>query len=223
MTYTRYAIYHAPPKGALARFGADWLGWDIATGRTADQPDLPGLAEITARPRRYGFHATLKPPFRLASGVTADQLSLSVAEMADRLAPGGCDGLRLAPLGRFLALVPVGDPSELARIAATCVSALDRFRAPLDAAELARRQTSRLTDRQTRFLSRWGYPHVMEEFRFHMTLTGRLPKEDLDGWTDTLRAQLPPLPSPFVLSDIALVGERDDGYFEVMERFALGG
>ena len=31
-----------------------------------------------------------------------------------------------------------------------------------------------LTPRQRGYLERWGYPYVMEDFRFHMTLTGRL-------------------------------------------------
>jgi 2'-5' RNA ligase len=31
-----------------------------------------------------------------------------------------------------------------------------------------------LTARQLDHLDRWGYPYVMEDFRFHMTLTGRL-------------------------------------------------
>src|SRR5262249_55850996 len=50
----------------------------------------------------------------------------------------------------------------------------DGFRAPLTDADRARRHPSRLTPRQRDYLERWGYPYVMEEFRFHMTLTGRL-------------------------------------------------
>ena len=34
-----------------------------------------------------------------------------------------------------------------------------------------------LTPSQVEHLDRWGYPYVMEEFRFHMTLTGRLAAE----------------------------------------------
>jgi len=43
------------------------------------------------------------------------------------------------------------------------------------AAELARRRTLRLTAEQDAMLARWGYPYVLEDFRFHMTLTGSLP------------------------------------------------
>src|SRR5262249_2220033 len=45
---------------------------------------------------------------------------------------------------------------------------------PLTDADRARRNPARLTPRQRDYLERWGYPYVMEEFRFHMTLTGRL-------------------------------------------------
>ena len=31
-------------------------------------------------------------------------------------------------------------------------------------------------------LARWGYPHVFEEFRFHMTLTDALPEEAQADW-----------------------------------------
>jgi len=34
-----------------------------------------------------------------------------------------------------------------------------------------------MTPRQVEYLDCWGYPYVMEEFRFHMTLTCRLDTE----------------------------------------------
>jgi putative phosphonate metabolism protein len=223
MSFTRYAVYYVPPDGALAEFGAAWLGWDVAAGRPASGPDLPGLGDVTMTPRKYGFHATLKPPFRLRDGVDADALGGAVSDMARSCAPARCAGLELARLGRFLALVPQGDASGLARVAATCVEALDRFRAPPEEAELDRRRKAGLSARQEALLTRWGYPYVMEEFRFHMTLTGRLPVDDIPHWTETLRAHLPPLPDPFVLDQVALVGEREDGRFELIHRYALAG
>jgi 2'-5' RNA ligase len=50
----------------------------------------------------------------------------------------------------------------------------DSFRRPLTPQDRARRNPERLTPRQREHLDRWGYPYVMEDFRFHMTLTGRL-------------------------------------------------
>lgn len=223
MSYARFAIYYLPPEGALADFGAGWLGWDCVAGRDSIPPHVPGLDDVTMTPRKYGFHGTLKPPFRLADGTDAAGLRQAVAQMAQVCPAAQSDALTLTALGRFLALTPVGDTSGIARVAATCVEALDVFRAPPDEAELERRRKARLSDRQEALLQRWGYPYVMEEFRFHMTLTGRLSVEEIDHWCDIARAHLPPLPSPFVMDEVALVGERQDGRFELIQRYALAG
>jgi hypothetical protein len=70
--------------------------------------------------------------------------------------------------------VPAGASAELEGLAADCVLQFDAFRAPMTDEDRARRNPSRLTPRQRGYLDRWGYPYVFEEFRFHMTLTGRL-------------------------------------------------
>jgi putative phosphonate metabolism protein len=223
MSYSRLAIYHVPHRGALADFGAAWLGWDVARGSAVVQPDLPGLHDITMTPRKYGFHATLKPPFRLAEGRTLAELERAAAALAASLKPAPCEGLQLATLGRFLALTPFGDRAAVQRVAETCVRDLDPFRAPASEAELARRRKAGLSARQEALLTQWGYPYVMEEFRFHLTLSGQLPAEAIAGWRETLLDRLPDLPRPFVLDAIALCGERDDGRFEVIHRYTLAG
>jgi hypothetical protein len=131
--------------------------------------------------------------------------------------------LQLATLGRFLALTPRGDAAALSRVAAACVRGLDPLRAPPDPDELARRRKSNLSPRQEDMLQRWGYPHVMEDFRFHMTLTGRLPKSEVAHWSAMAQQHLPDLPAPFVIDQIALCGERADGRFELIRRYALKG
>ena len=223
MSFTRFAIYYVPPAGDLATFGAHWLGWDIAAGARAPQPDLPGLDDVTMTPRKYGFHGTLKPPFRLAEGTTPDDLAGAVAGMAAAARPATAYGLGLTRLGHFLALTPMGDPSEIACVASTCVAELDRFRAPASEEELARRRKANLTDRQEANLIRWGYPYVMEDFRFHLTLTGRLPPDRMDHWADVARDRLPDLPKPFILDMVSLVGERADGRFELIQHYTLAG
>jgi len=223
MSYARFAIYYVPPPGALATFGATWLGWDIARGRRVAQPPLPGLWAITATPRKYGFHATLKPPFRLAAGQDPARLGRAVQDLAASLSPAMCDALQPASLGRFLALAPRGDTSALEALAARCVQDLDAFRAPPDAYELVRRRKTGLSRRQDALLLDWGYPYVLEEFRFHMTLTGAIDVEAAAVWLDAVRAHLPDLPGPFVLDRIALCGERDDGRFEVIQSCTLCG
>lgn len=223
MSYTRFAIYFVLPEGPLADFGARWLGWDLVAGRAVDQPDLPGLDDVSASPQKYGFHGTLKAPFRLAQGCGPDRLAEAVAMMAASCSPATCDGLQLSRLGRFLALTPMGDSEGIARIAAICVREPDRLRAPATEAERARRRRSRLSARQGELLTRWGYPYVMEAFRFHMTLTGRLAPEQVEHWQDVLAERMPALPAPFVMDSIALVGERADGRFEMIQRYALTG
>lgn len=223
MSYSRFAIYGIPPAGALADFGAAWLGWDVQAGREADQIVVPGLHDITTTPRKYGFHGTLKPPFRLADGHDFEGVARATAHLAATLRPAVCDGLALTTLGGFLALTPRGDMAGLRRIAEACVRDLDKFRDPPGAAELARRRAAGLSARQDAFLMQWGYPFVMEEFRFHMTLSRRLPKDDLAIWTEIAKAHMPELPAPFVVDQIALCGERADGWFEVIHRYALSG
>lgn len=221
----RYAVYYAPPEGAFASRASAWLGWDAAAGQPLDPPDL-GLpaAEITRDPRKYGFHGTLKPPFRLAEGRDADELHRAVAGLARRLSPVTLPGLRLASLGGFLALVPEGDAAPLQALAATVVSALDGLRAPLTEAEIARRRPDRLTPRQRELLRLWGYPYVMEEFRFHLTLTDRLEEPLATQAARILDAHFAPvLPRPFRIADLCLFGEAEDGRFRLLHRYTLSG
>ncbi|MFY0645240.1 DUF1045 domain-containing protein [Sulfitobacter geojensis] len=223
MSYSRFAIYYVPPDGPLADFGASWLGWDVLRGCEALQPDMPDLDDITMTPRKYGFHATLKPPFRLAHGQDVQTLEAATSALAVSLAPARCDGLELTALGGFLALTPRGDMQGLRRVGGTCVRALDRFRAPASEAEVARRRKAGLNPQQEALLAQWGYPYVMEEFRFHMTLTARLSQDAIARWSAAVQRHLPELPSPFALDQIALCGERADGRFEVIHRYKLTG
>jgi putative phosphonate metabolism protein len=223
MSYSRFAIYYVPPAGPLADFGASWLGWDVLHGREVAQPDMRDLYDITMTPRKYGFHGTLKSPFRLRGGRTVAELEQATEDLAQGTAPAVCEGLDVRALGRFLALTPRGDTAALQRVAAACVRELDGFRAAANTAELARRRTRALSARQDALLVQWGYPYVMEEFKFHLTLSGRVPKEDLPAWFDIVQRALPDLPEPFVLDQIALCGEREDGRFEVLHRYTLAG
>lgn len=227
MSFTRYALYAAPPAAdAWSRFCTSWLGWDMETAQELPFPDLMGLnvAEITETPRKYGLHATIKPPFRLAEGHTQGDLETACAALCAQLAPVALPDLSVTPLGRFLALCPQPQPTALTDLAATCVRALDPFRAPPTEAELAKRRQSRLSPAQEQNLTRWGYPYVMEQFRFHITLTSRLPKAEIPTVQQALDTALAALlPNPYLIDDLALVGERTDGRFELIHRYALTG
>lgn len=174
----RYAIYFAPDRHSpWWSFGAHWLGRDEHDNCALDQPALEGmgpmeLATITAEPRRYGFHATLKAPFHLSSGNDEATLVARLGRLAQTMPPVPLGQLRVATLGQFVALIPDTEPAGLQALAASCVSGLDDLRAPLTPAELARRQPASLDPRETELLNRYGYPHVMERFRLHLTLTG---------------------------------------------------
>ncbi|WP_295315592.1 DUF1045 domain-containing protein [Roseobacter sp.] len=220
MDFTRYGIYYTAPGGAFARAGATWLGWDIATGERVGAPD----ENMIGRPRRYGFHGTIKPPFRLAAQKDAQSLKKALTDLCATLSPATTEALEISRLGRFLALTPVGDTRDLARLAARVVRDLDRFRAPPTSQELEKRRKSRLTAQQEANLGRWGYPYVMEEFRFHMTLTGPL-KEPLLAQTRTA-AEVHfegVCPDPFKVDSLTLTGEDASGLFHEILRCPLGG
>lgn len=224
--FQRYAIY-VMPEGELARFGASWLGWDALTGRMADHPAVDGLPrplqQITATPRKYGLHATIKPPFRLADGTTLAALMQDLAILCDQQEPVRQEGLTLARLGGFLALIPKGQTTALNALAAQAVTSLDRHRAPLTEADLARRRQSRLRPAQDALLLQWGYPYVLEEFRFHITLTGNLPKHEAEIVAHLLTPLLAPLlPQPYVIDSLCLMAEDAAGLFHLIHRYPLG-
>ncbi|WP_322868060.1 DUF1045 domain-containing protein [Aquicoccus sp. G2-2] len=153
-----------------------------------------------------------------------DALSADLAKLATRLAPVRLSGLALAPLGRFLALMPEGNTAPLNALAAEVVRTLDPHRAPPSEAELARRRSARLSPSQNENLARWGYAHVMDDFRFHITLTGPLPRPMLASVQAALAPHLANLlPRPLPINDLCLFGEAPDGHFHLISRHALSG
>ena len=224
---SRFAIYYAPRPGAFADMAAAWLGWDALGGNAVAHSVVAGLplplADITAEPSRYGFHGTLRAPFRAAEGVSLTEVADTVAALAARLAPVVCKGLRLEDLDGFLALTPLGCEAELLELAAQVVSGSDHLRAPLSAAEVARRRPETLTGRQRALLDQWGYPFVMEEFRFHLTLTGKLGEGQAGPVAAVIDGLFAPvMPRPFVIEDLCLFGEAD-GRFRALHRYPLTG
>jgi putative phosphonate metabolism protein len=192
MSTARYAIYFTPtPDSPLARFGARVLGYDCferadVPHRSIDGIDPARLTLATVDPRRYGFHATLVAPFRLAPGIEGDELATAFAAFATSRAPVMAGPLRVAAMDRFVVLVPAEPYPEIEALADACVAAFDRFRAPLTDGDRARRVAAGLTARQIELLERWGYPYVLDEFRFHMTLAGPIA----DGERPTFTASL---------------------------------
>lgn len=225
--YQRYAVYWTPERGsALARFGAEWLGWDAEEGVAPRHPDVPGLpvpaAELTAVPRHYGFHATLKAPFRLRAGETAHDLANLVATLAAEEKAFMLPQLEIAALGPFLALVPSRPCPKIDELAARCVRRFDEFRAAMDEAERKRRIVG-LDAMGTALLDRWGYPFVFERFRFHLTLTGSLTERLREETATALFPVLAPiLAQRQRISEICLFGEPEAGPFRLLRRFPFG-
>jgi putative phosphonate metabolism protein len=178
--FPRYAIYYVPARdSALDRFGAELLGHDAWTGSALPFPislieQIPDWQELSADPRKYGFHATLMAPMALADGKTEAALLEACADFAKEARPIPSITPVVDSISGFIAVIPQQRSHLLEQLAADCVRAFDRLRAPLTPEDRARRNPSKLSPRQVEYLDRWGYPYVMEEFRFHMTLTGRL-------------------------------------------------
>jgi len=210
----RYAIYYTPPADdPLTRRAAHWLGRDAMSGESQDQPALdafPGttFAELTADPRRYGFHATMKAPFELAPGKTEAALVSAFEEFATGTPAFTLPALVLGQLGRFFALVPESWDPSLQILADDCVTRFDSFRAPLSDVDLARRKPDELGESQRKNLLDWGYPYVFEEFRFHMTLTAQVDAADQPAMRQAIEQHFAGLvPAPRPIEHLALFVE----------------
>ncbi|SNY92868.1 putative phosphonate metabolism protein [Cohaesibacter sp. ES.047] len=178
----RYAIYFVPLSGnPLNEAAAQWLGRDVFTGVPIDRAspvadaDDETFQSLTQSPRRYGFHGTLKAPFELAEGRTIEAFADAVEAHAKTLAPFALPQFRVGQLGPFFALLPTERSEPLAALASDLVIRFDGFRAPLSAADIARRDPDKLSASQRGNLLNWGYPYVLDDFSFHMTLTNPVP------------------------------------------------
>lgn len=226
----RYAIYFTPPPGdPLTYAGASWLGRNVFSGLPVDHPAVPGLGmhEIafhTALPRRTGFHATFKAPFRLAEGQTESSLLNRLMRFAGSVEPITLPRLEVARLGDFYGLLLSRPCEPLDHLAASVVQEFDAFRAPFSEAEIERRNPEGLSAPQLANLYRWGHPYVMDEYRFHMTLSGPLLAKDFQRVETALRNHFDPvLQDRPVVANLALFVEREPGApFQVHSLHPLG-
>jgi putative phosphonate metabolism protein len=220
----RVAIYYTPlPHDPLTSLSTTWFGRDPTTNATTPQPDLPNISEITAEPRLYGFHATLKPPMRLRQGTGHDFIATLRATAAD-LAPFDLPPLAVADLHGFLALRETIECPPLQALADACVERLDVFRAPPADDELARRRKASLSPEQDAMLLRWGYPYVFSTWFFHMTLTRRLTTAEKSVFRPAAESWFAPaLAIHRRVQDICLFRQPAQGQpFELSERIPLG-
>ncbi|MES2106082.1 MAG: DUF1045 domain-containing protein [Pseudomonadota bacterium] len=228
---TRYAIYYAPDQGsAWWSAGCRWLGRDPVTGQDLQQPAVEGipplvLQQLSSDARRYGFHATLKAPFRLAEGFNEEHLLHALAAFCAVQTRITVPAPAVLPMGDFLALRTTEESRDISALAMRCVSYFDFLRAPPGDAELNKRRSSQLTQRQEQLLQRWGYPYTEEEYRFHMTLTDKLAGVDADVAYSLRKAaeSFFDIAAPLLINGIALFREDAPGApFALLRRFDFG-
>ncbi|WP_439365552.1 DUF1045 domain-containing protein [Bradyrhizobium sp. DASA03005] len=227
--FPRYAIYFAAGSdSALSRFGAELLGYDAYTGDELPFPRqalhvAPDWREVSADPRKYGFHATLKAPMALVSGKTEADLIAACAAFAAEARPHPVISPIVDSISGFIAVIPATPVEALQQLAADCVREFDPFRAALTAEDRARRRPEKLSERQRDYLDRWGYPYVMEEFRFHMTLTGRLDAERRGPILQMLRERFAALKLDALAVDRIALFKQDDAKarFRIIGEWAL--
>ncbi|MFN3172703.1 MAG: DUF1045 domain-containing protein [Hyphomicrobiales bacterium] len=223
--FSRYAIYVMADED-FHQEASRWLGWDCRLGCALEHPNVDGLPDsidaLTQTPRKYGFHGTVKPPFRLANGETQASLQEACAMLMPTLPAAKVDELVVRPLDGFVAVVPESPSASLAKLAAGVVEKLDGFRAPPSSDELEKRRKAGLSPAQEANLLRWGYPYVMDEFRFHMTLSGKRSPQEAERLAARLGQHFAPvLPKPFNITSLALLGEDEAGRFHLITSYAL--
>ena len=215
----RFALYYAPPStDPLWRRAAQWLGRDPADAAANVSADIPGVAaarrlETSASARRYGFHATMKAPMTLAAGTTRAELEAELRRFGSARPLVGIGRLQVAWIEGFIALVPEHQSPALTGLAGEVVARFDHFRARLSDAEREKRiRGTELSPRQIELLDAYGYPYVMEEFRFHMTLTDRLVDTDRNEIMAAAQSWFAPLlEKDYVLDRLALFHEPAPG------------
>lgn len=211
----RYAVYLTPVAGStLERTAARWLGRSAFAGDVAAGPVAPPEAGI-AEPARYGFHATMRAPFSLRDDVDQATLVTAFREFA-AVEPAASVALTPEIIHHFVALTAV-DESAVSAAAERTVLAFEPFRMALSAADRERRRPDRLDARERELLDAYGYPYVMERFRFHMTLTGSLSADAMAVAHPAAMAHFEPLlPGPHPLVFALFREDKPGGPFHIL-------
>lgn len=181
----RYALYFAPKSDSpLYEFGTRVLGRnEIEASQHYNASELikqnaPAkilLERLTAPAAYYGFHATLKAPFSLRDEFTFSDLRRKVELLAQKTDCVSLAGLEPRLYRGFVALCFEQQSADVAKLAEICVRELEPYRAALTEEEMqARKESQNLNAEQLKLLRVYGYPFVLNNFDFHMTLSGKL-------------------------------------------------
>lgn len=132
--------------------------------------------------------------------------------LASSMGPVMISSLGVGAIGRFVALVPAEPCPDLEVLSSECVTRLDHLRRPADPDDVARRRAVGLTARQSELLERWGYPYVLDEFRFHITLSRELDPDQRDRVVAQARRWFGALDGdPFLVGHLCVFEERSPG------------
>lgn len=230
--HSRFALYYAPSRASRWwEAGCRWLGRDPESGAALAPPVVPALAarardvaSVSSSPRRYGWHGTLLAPSRCADGTTLENVLPRALAWARRQSPFDVP-VEAAALDRFVAIRPA-TADGAAAIGALAADALREFaalRAMPTEDDRRRRLEANLSARQRELLDEWGYPYVLDEYRFHMTLSDAIEPEDRRVLIDWWRAQASAL-GPLRIDAAALYVEpRPGAPFSLFARLPFGG
>jgi len=229
----RFALYVSPPaKSLLYQKASTWLQYDAYTGKSTESfnsvnfsLDQPAYEIHIKNAAKYGFHATLKPPFRLKEGQSQEQLIQAIYDFCIEKKPIDCGKLQLTTLGNFITLGLEKPCQQLNTLAQQCVETFEPFRAELNSQEFQKRNPEKLTRRQQVLLNQWGYPYVDDEYRFHLTLTDSLPTEQLEVVKNHLHELfLPVLDRNIQVNAVHLFHqENEQSHFKVIRSFPFSG
>jgi hypothetical protein len=213
----RAALYWVPAlDDELYALGSAWLGRDAETGAAVPQPCVQGIEAFTAEPRRYGLHATLRPPMRLATGW--EEFCEAAYHVAASCSPFALPALMICDVGGFLALREAAPCPGLQALADRCVRGTERHRLRAGADELTRRRAAGLTPRQDELLQTFGYPYVLDEWFFHITLTTRLTGAEMARIRPIAEAYFAPVLACARLVQDICICTQSDGNFLIAER-----
>lgn len=212
----RYAIYYSPPRNSLLESaGTYWLG--RTAFRYGQVPkEIPErffkqeYYQLIESPRWYGFHGTIRAPFELAEHVKPEEFIKEVRKICATHTPFNLSGLAVSSFSGFLALTPTSGYPELIKLHSDLVRKLDFLRPPLSQFDLKRHLDKQLSKRQEQLLRRFGYPFVLEEFKFHMTLTGTIEDKVRSSYKEKLEHILNPyLTEPVPVQEVSIYMQPD--------------
>ena len=213
----RFALSYVPQdRTPLAALGRMWLGRDIHSQETQDQPVVLGilperLAELTKWRRSDGLHSVLKPSFQLNPAASLDSMVATAHILARNFEPVEIPQLEINVIGKFIALALTVPSRRIVELASQCVRVFDGYRQPLNIDLNARYLRDKLTVYQNRMLKHWGYAFVMEEFQFFIPLTDRIEDDQERHILTKALSKLckPTIAYPVSIRALTIIGQED--------------